>query len=96
MGQRHEYVSLRISESLEILFDGATHSGTYRVMKGSVIVNYGGEIKVASFGMDRPELVAKWLLTDLVRRAVTSKRKQPRDCGRQCVCPVTRAPTVVT
>ena len=64
---------------LEILFDGARHSGTYRVMIGSVIVNYGGEIKVASFGMDRPELVAKWLLTDLVRRAVSSKRKQPRD-----------------
>ena len=64
---------------LEILCDGARHSGTYRVMTGSVIVNYGGEIKVASFGMDRPEVVAKWLLTDLVRRAKSSRRKRPLD-----------------
>jgi hypothetical protein len=63
---------------LEILVEGARHSGTYRVMTGSVIVYYGGEVKFASFGMDRPELVARWLLTDLVRRAVSSKRKQPR------------------
>jgi hypothetical protein len=63
----------------EILFDGARHSSTYRVMTGSVIVNYGGEIKVASFGMDRPEVVAKWLLTDLVRRAKSSRRKRPLD-----------------
>jgi hypothetical protein len=65
--------------SLEILSDGVRHSGTYRVMTGSVIVYYGGEIKFASFGMDRPELVAKWLLTDLVRRTESSKRKQRRD-----------------
>jgi hypothetical protein len=64
---------------LEILFDGARHSGTYRVMTGSVIVYYGGEVKFASVGMDRPEQVAKWLLIALVRRAVSSKRKQPRD-----------------
>lgn len=64
---------------LEILLDGARHSGTYRVMTGSVIVNYGGEIKVASFGMDRPDVVAKWLLTDLVRRAKSSRRKRPLD-----------------
>ncbi len=58
---------------LEVLIDGVRHSGTYRVMTGSVIVTYGGEIKVASFGMDRPEVVAKWLLTDLVRRAKSSR-----------------------
>jgi len=67
---------------LEILLDGARHSGTWRVMTGSVIVYYGGEIKIASFGMDRPELVARWLLTDLVRRAESNKRKQPRDYAR--------------
>ena len=64
---------------LEILFDGTRHSGTYRVMTGSVIVNYGGEIKVASFGMDRPDVVAKWLLTDLVRRAKSIRRKRLLD-----------------
>jgi hypothetical protein len=64
---------------LEILVDGTRHSGTYRVMAGSVIVYYGGEAKFASVGMDRPEQVAKWLLIALVRRAVSSKRKQPRD-----------------
>ena len=64
---------------LEILFDGARYSGTYRVMSGSVIVYYGGEVKSASFGMDRPELVARWLLTDLVRRTESNLRKQPRD-----------------
>ena len=78
MGERHEYFSLQIPESPRILVDGARHSGTYRVMTGSVIVYYGGEVKFASFGMDRPELIARWLLTDLVRRAVSSKRKQPR------------------
>ena len=64
---------------LEILFDGAWRSGSYRVMTGSVIVYYEGEVKFASVGMDRPELVAKWLLTDLVRRAESSRRKRPRD-----------------
>ena len=64
---------------LEILFDGTRHSGTYRVMTGSVIVYYGGEARFASVGMDRPEQVAKWLLIALVRRAASSKRKQPRE-----------------
>ena len=66
-------------DPLEILVDGARHSGTYRVMTGSVIVYYRGEVRFASFGMDRPELVARWLLTDLVRRAASSKRKHPRN-----------------
>lgn len=64
---------------VEAIVDGASHSGTYRVMTGSVIVYYGGEVKFASVGMDRPEQVAKWLLTDLVRRAESSRRKRPRD-----------------
>jgi hypothetical protein len=65
--------------SVEAIVDGARHSGTYRVMTGSVIVYYEGEVKFASVGMDRPELVAKWLLTDLVRRAESSRRKRPPD-----------------
>jgi hypothetical protein len=64
---------------VEVLLDGAKHSGTYRVMTGSVIVYYEGEVKFASVGMDRPELVAKWLLTDLVRHAESNKRTHPRD-----------------
>ncbi|WP_434666698.1 hypothetical protein P5W99_37335 [Paraburkholderia sp. A3BS-1L] len=64
---------------VETIVDGDRHSGTYRVMTGSVIVYYGGEVKFASVGMDRPELVAKWLLTDLVRRAESNRRKRPRD-----------------
>jgi len=65
--------------AVEAIVDGARHSGTYRVMTGSVIVYYEGEVKFASVGMDRPELVAKWLLTDLVRRAESSRRKRPLD-----------------
>ncbi|MFX1763530.1 hypothetical protein PWP93_13155 [Paraburkholderia sp. A1RI-2L] len=64
---------------VETIVDGTRHSGTYRVMTGSVIVYYDGEVKFASVGMDRPELVAKWLLTDLVRRAESSRRKRPHD-----------------
>ena len=64
---------------VETLVDGVRHRGTYRVMTGSVIVYYEGEVKFASVGMDRPELVAKWLLTDLVRRAESGRRKRSRD-----------------
>lgn len=61
---------------IEILLDGTSYCGTYRVMTGSVIVYYKGEIKFASFGMNRPEVVAKWLLTDLARRGESSARMQ--------------------
>jgi len=33
------------------------------------------EIKFAEYGMNRPEVVAKWLLTDLSRRVEAKKRK---------------------
>jgi hypothetical protein len=75
-------MTLQAYESLnpvEAFVDGVRHSGTFRVMTGSVIVYYDGEVKFASVGMDRPELVAKWLLTDLVRRAELGRRKRPRD-----------------
>ncbi|NVI03080.1 hypothetical protein [Paraburkholderia youngii] len=65
--------------SVEVIVDGARHSGTYRVMTGSVIVYYEGEVKFASVGTDRLELVAKWLLTDLVQRAESGRRKRPLD-----------------
>ncbi|WP_245623596.1 hypothetical protein [Paraburkholderia nodosa] len=49
--------------SLEI--DGHRHEGKYRVMTGTVIVYFDGDIKFASHGNDRPEVVARWLLKDL-------------------------------
>ncbi|WP_368623403.1 hypothetical protein [Paraburkholderia sp. BR13444] len=48
--------------------DGHRHQGTYRVMSGTVIVYFDGDIKFASLGKDRPEVVARWLLTDLCRK----------------------------
>ncbi|MEX4005283.1 hypothetical protein AB4Y38_41365 [Paraburkholderia sp. EG285A] len=65
--------------TVEAIVDGTTHSGRYRVMTGSVVVYYEGEVKFASAGIDRPELVAKWLLTDLVRRVESSRRKRLHD-----------------
>lgn len=67
-----EYEELR---SLSIEIDGQSFSGTYRVMGGSVIVYRGSEIKFASYGTDRPALVAGWLLKDLCRREITRERK---------------------
>lgn len=72
-----DYDSLTLNP-IEILVDGAAYTGTSRVMTGSVIVYYGAEVKFASIGIDRPDLVAKWLLTDLVRRAESGKRKRPQ------------------
>jgi len=47
----------------------------YRVMSGTVIVYDENEIKFADYGMNGPEVVAKWLLTDLSRRIEGKKRK---------------------
>jgi hypothetical protein len=46
-------------------------------MGGTVIVYYDSEIKFAEYGMTVPEVVAKWLLTDLSRR-VEAKKRKPR------------------
>jgi hypothetical protein len=73
-----DYDSLTLNP-IEILVDDAAYTGTYRVMTGSVMVYYGVGVKFASIGIDRPDLVAKWLLTDLVRRAESGKRKRPQD-----------------
>lgn len=51
------------------------YKGRYRVMSGTVFVYYESEIKFADHGMTAPEAVARWLLTDLIRRAETKKRK---------------------
>jgi hypothetical protein len=67
-----EYDELR---PLSIDLDGRTFAGTYRVMTGSVIVYRGSEVKFASYGRDRPELIAQWLLKDLCRRELSKERK---------------------
>ncbi|EUC21589.1 hypothetical protein [Paraburkholderia hospita] len=55
--------------------NGSRYRGRYRVMAGTVIVYYENEIKFAGYGMTAPEVVAKWLLSDLSRRVEERKRK---------------------
>jgi len=54
---------------------GIAHSGSYRVIDGTVIVYFGWDIRSAQFGMDRPETVARWLLVDICKKAEAKKRK---------------------
>jgi hypothetical protein len=63
------------TREIEIELDGMRYCGQYRVMAGSVIVYYDSEIKFAEHGMTGPEVVAKWLLSDLSRRVERKKRK---------------------
>ena len=67
--------SYETTREIEIELDDSRYRGRYRVMNGTVIVYYENEIKCADYGMNGPEIVAKWLLTDLSRRAETQKRK---------------------
>lgn len=60
---------------LRVELDGVGYAGSYRVMTGSVIVYFENEIKFAPYGQNRPELIARWLLTDLCRKAESRKRK---------------------
>ncbi|WP_239482742.1 hypothetical protein [Paraburkholderia sp. C35] len=52
-----------------------THTGSYRVIEGTVIVYAGAEIRSAQCGMDRPETVARWVLLDMCRKTEAKKRK---------------------
>ena len=70
--------SYETTREIEIELNGSRYRGRYRVMSGTVIVYYENEIKFAEYGMNRPEVVAKWLLTDLSRRVETKKRKAGR------------------
>lgn len=60
---------------MRVELDGVNYAGSYRVMAGNVIVYFENEIKFAPYGANRPETVARWLLTDLCRRADSRKRK---------------------
>jgi hypothetical protein len=64
-----------ITKDVEVNLDGKRYTGTYRVMAGSVIVYFENEIKFAPYGMNRPEVVARWMLSDLCRRVEAKKRK---------------------
>ncbi len=70
------------SRSVEVEVNGKKYAGTYRVLSGSVIVYYKDQIKYAQLGMDRPELVARWLLTDVCRKLEWKSRARSRNSGR--------------
>jgi hypothetical protein len=56
-----------ITNSVEIELGGRQIRGRYRVMNGSVIVYHDNKLKFSDYEMSPPEVVAKWLLTDLSR-----------------------------
>jgi hypothetical protein len=58
---------------VEIERDGVRVCGNYRIMGKTVIVYFEDKIKFVDYGIDRPETVAKWLLSDL-SRAKTRKQ----------------------
>jgi hypothetical protein len=73
------------TREIEIELNGLRYRGRYRVMAGTVIVYFETEIKFAEYGMNMPEVVAKWLLTDL--RAASKQLAaakfdvtKPQDC----------------
>ncbi|MBB5408997.1 MULTISPECIES: hypothetical protein [unclassified Paraburkholderia] len=63
------------TREIEVELDGTRYRGRYRVMSGTVIVYFEDEIKFASHDMNGPDVVARWLLTDLSRRVESRKRK---------------------
>jgi hypothetical protein len=63
------------TKDIQVAIDGVTREGRFRVMSGSVIVYYGSEIKFAPYGMNRPETVARWLLSDLCRKVDAKAKK---------------------
>jgi hypothetical protein len=60
---------------LSVELDGVNYAGAYRVMAGSVIVYFENEIKFAQYGTNRPEIIARWVLTDLCRKSDSRRRK---------------------
>jgi hypothetical protein len=58
-----------------VQLDGVNYVGTYRVMTGSVVVHFENETKFALYAPNRPETVARWLLTDLCRKVESRTRK---------------------
>lgn len=76
-----EYSETR--SQIAVLVDGEQHIGSYRIVNGSVIVYFGEDLKFATFDMNDPATVARWLLTDMVRRHVaTARSTSAREASR--------------
>lgn|GEM_PF-1943428 len=69
------FAEYETTHPLSVELDGVNYAGTYRVMTGSVIVHFENETKFASYAPNRPETVARWLLTDLCRKVESRKRR---------------------
>ena len=67
--------SYETTKEIEVELNGSRYRGRYRVMSGTVIVYYENEIKFVDHGMNGPQVVAKWLLTDLAHHVEAKKRK---------------------
>jgi hypothetical protein len=67
---------------VSVTLAGITHTGSYRVIEGTVIVYAGADIRSAQCGMDRPETVARWVLLDMCRKAEAKKRKSGGASGQ--------------
>lgn len=67
--------SYETTREIAVEVNETRYVGRYRVMSGTVIVYYESEIKFAEHNLTGPEVVARWLLTDLVRRIEAKKRK---------------------
>jgi len=65
-------------QSVDVELDGVGYQGRFRVVGHSVIVYFESEIKFVDYEMNRPETVAKWVLSDLVRRQRSQKRRPVR------------------
>jgi hypothetical protein len=67
--------SYETTKEIAVEVNETRYVGRYRVMDGNVIVYFESEIKFAQHNMTGPEVVARWLLADLVRRIEARKRK---------------------
>ncbi len=70
----------RISEKrtpVEVEINGNHYVGHYRVVNGSVIAYVGDECVFASYDMNTPEAVARWLISDICRKQ-KKREKRPR------------------
>jgi hypothetical protein len=63
------------SKPVQVDVDGVTREGRFRVVSGDVIVYFENEFKFAQHELHRPEVVARWLLSDLCRRVEARKKK---------------------
>jgi hypothetical protein len=67
--------SYETTRETEIERKGSRYRGRYRILGGTVIGYYESDIKFADYGMNGPEVVARWLLSDLSHRSESKKRK---------------------